>query len=95
VFLSTTSIYFLVKNPPPSHDANVIELTRGGRRRPEKGVLLKCELSMGAPAGNNQAQYPEVLIALELECCQLGRTRLILRDMNPIFTIILSYLTTH
>ena len=33
---------------------------RGGRRRPEKGVLLKCELSMGAPAGNNQAQYPEV-----------------------------------
>jgi hypothetical protein len=32
--------------------------SRGGRRRPEKGVLLKCELSMGAPAGNNQAQYP-------------------------------------
>ena len=41
---------------------------------------------MGAPASNNQAQYPEVLlIALELECCQLGRTRLILRDVNPIF----------
>ena len=59
---------------------------RGGRRRPEIEVLLKCELSMGAPAGNNQAQYPEVLlIALELECCQLGRTRLILRDVNPIF----------
>jgi hypothetical protein len=24
------------------------------------GVLLKCKLSMGAPAGKNQAQYPEV-----------------------------------
>jgi hypothetical protein len=24
------------------------------------GVLLKCEINMGAPAGNNQAQYPEV-----------------------------------
>jgi len=24
------------------------------------GVLLKCEVSMGAPAGNNQAQNPEV-----------------------------------
>jgi|AntDeeMinimDraft_5_1070356.scaffolds.fasta_scaffold126021_1 hypothetical protein len=59
---------------------------RGGQRRPEKGVLSKFELSMGVPAGNNQAQYPEVLlIALELECCQLGRTRLILRDVNPIF----------
>jgi len=31
-------------------------------------VLLKCELSMGTPAGNNQAQYPEG--APELECCQ-------------------------
>jgi len=28
------------------------EFTRGGRRRPEKGVLLKCSQSMGAPAGN-------------------------------------------
>jgi len=36
------------------------------------GVLLKCELSMVARTGNNQAQYPEVvlLIAPELECCQ-------------------------
>ena len=60
--------------------------TRGGRRRPGKGVLFKCELSMGAPSGNNKAQYPEeLLMALELECCQLGRTRLILRDVNPIF----------
>ena len=24
------------------------------------GVLMNCELSMGAPAGNNEAQYPEV-----------------------------------
>jgi hypothetical protein len=48
------------------------------------GVLLKCGLSMGAPAGNNQAQYPE-LIAPELECCQLGDQCLILCDVNPIF----------
>jgi len=27
---------------------------------PPMGVLLKCELSMGALAGNNQAQDPEV-----------------------------------
>jgi len=33
---------------------------RGGQRRPLLGVLLKCELSMGALAGNNQAQNPEV-----------------------------------
>jgi len=33
--------------------------TTGGQRRPPMGVLVKCELSMGAPAGNNQAQYPE------------------------------------
>ena len=25
---------------------------RGGRRRPENGVLLKCSQSMGAPAGD-------------------------------------------
>jgi len=44
-----------------------LNTTRGGRRRPEKGVLLKCELNMGAPAGNNQAQYQEVvMIALEI-----------------------------
>ena len=24
------------------------------------GVFLTCELSMAAPAGNNQAQYPEI-----------------------------------
>ena len=59
---------------------------RGGRRRPEKGVLLKCELRMGAPASNNQAQYPEVLlIALELECCQLGQKCLFACGVNPIF----------
>jgi len=58
----------------------VRDFTRGGRQRPEKRVLLKCELSMGAPAGNNQAQYPEVaLIALELECCQLGKMSVCLR----------------
>ena len=39
---------------------NSLHLNRGDWRRPGKGVLLKCELSMGAPAGNNQAQYPEV-----------------------------------
>ena len=35
-----------------------LQLPRGGQRRPQTGVLLKCELSMGAPADNNQAQYP-------------------------------------
>jgi len=38
---------------------------------------------MGAPAGNIQAQYPEV--APELECCQLGHTGLIARGVNPTF----------
>jgi hypothetical protein len=34
------------------------------------GVFLKSELSMVAKTGNNQAQFPEVLlIASELECC--------------------------
>jgi hypothetical protein len=47
------------------------------------GVLLKCELSMGTPAGDNQAQYPEV--APELECCQYGQTFLFASGANPIF----------
>jgi len=30
---------------------NFYKYIRGGRRRPEKGVLLKCSQSMGAPSG--------------------------------------------
>jgi hypothetical protein len=36
-----------------------VYLQRGSAEVPN-GVLLKYELSMGAPPGNNQAQYPEV-----------------------------------
>jgi len=43
---------------PGNKFQNFLKFIRGGRRRPLKGVLLKCELSMGAPAGKNQAQYP-------------------------------------
>ena len=33
--------------------------TRGGRRRPEKGVLSKCELSMGAKINKRGAKKVE------------------------------------
>jgi hypothetical protein len=36
------------------------EVSKGGHLRSQTGVLLKCELSMVAGTGNNQAQYPEV-----------------------------------
>ena len=34
--------------------------SRGVHLRPQMGVFLKCELSMVAKTGNNQAQFPEV-----------------------------------
>ena len=37
----------------------MLNKTRGGQLRVPKGVLLKCELSMGPPTGNIQAQYPD------------------------------------
>ena len=36
---------------------------RGGHLRPQMGVFLRCELSVVAGTGNNQAQYPEVALA--------------------------------
>jgi hypothetical protein len=60
-----------------------MQINGGGHLRPQMGVLLKCELSTGHPAGYNQVQDPEV--APKLENSQFRRTRLIARDVNPIF----------
>jgi hypothetical protein len=64
----------LAEEPPAKHlTENVCEYitgkpafpieahcSRGGHLRPQTGVVLKCELSMVAKTGNNQAQFPEV-----------------------------------
>ena len=39
---------------------DVMKPLRGGHLRPQTGVVLNSELSMGAGTGNNQAQYPKV-----------------------------------
>ena len=45
----------------------LLKQTRGGHLRPQTGVVLKCELSFGSPAGCNQTQESELLIAPELD----------------------------
>ena len=55
-----------IKHTTQEHDLRAAWLasrdaynTRGGHLRPQKGALLKCELSMVAKTGNNKAQFPK------------------------------------
>jgi len=46
---------------------NMVRKCQRGSTEPEKGVFLKCELSMVSTAGSLQAQY--LVIALAPGCC--------------------------
>ena len=67
--------------------------TRGGRQRPEKGVLLKCELSMGAQAGNNQAQNPEVAVSAWAWMLPAGAHMLYCPRREPYFSPSFSHIS--